>query len=163
MKAFDSPPEQPGFAPFDVTPVPSVSVIVLTYNARHFVAECLNALETQTFTDFETILVDNASLDRTAEYVREHFPRVRLVASRSNGGYGAGNNLGASCATGDILVFLNPDTVPACDWLANLIGGMRRHRCRFATSKIVLQSDPERLNSAGNEIHFVGLSFCRGV
>lgn len=146
-----------------MTLVPSASVIVLTFNARPFIADCLHALDAQTFTDSETIVVDNASVDGTAEYVREHFPWVRLLVSPSNGGYGAGNNLGASSARGEILVFLNPDTIPASDWLANLIGAMRQQHRRFATSKIVLQSDPERLNCAGNQVHFLGLSFCRGL
>jgi hypothetical protein len=146
-----------------VSSVPSASVIVLTYNARNFVSQCLLALQAQTFTDFETIVVDNASSDGTAGFVRDQFPQVQLIASPTNGGYGAGNNLGAAHAHGDILVFLNPDAIPQLDWLGNLIGAMRQHNRKFATSKIVLQSDPSRLNSGGNQIHYLGLSFCRGL
>jgi GT2 family glycosyltransferase len=146
-----------------VPPAPSVSVIVLTYNAREFVGDCLSALHAQTFSDFETIVVDNASSDATADHVRDRFPGVRLVVAPSNGGYGAGNNLGAAQARGEILVFLNPDAVPTRDWLTNLVGAMRQYRRQFATSKIVLQSDPTRLNSSGNQIHYLGLSFCRGL
>jgi GT2 family glycosyltransferase len=142
---------------------PVASVIVLTYNARTFVEHCLSALAAQTWGDFETIVVDNASSDGTAEFVRERFPAVRTLASLRNGGYGAGNNLGASCASGDILVFLNPDAVPESDWLEKLVVGMCSRGRKFATSKIVLQADPERLNSAGNLIHYLGLSFCRGL
>jgi GT2 family glycosyltransferase len=146
-----------------MTPNPAASVIVLTYNAREFVADCLEALAAQTFTGFETIVVDNASPDGTARYVRAHFSRVRLIESPVNGGYGAGNNLGATHARGDILVFLNPDAIPSPSWLAELMGAMRQQNRHFATSKIVLQSDPELLNSGGNQIHYLGLSFCRGL
>jgi GT2 family glycosyltransferase len=142
---------------------PSASVIVLTYNARPFVERCLDALAAQTFTDFEPIVVDNASPDGTADFVRQRFPRVHLIRSLRNDGYGAGNNLGASHANGEFLVFLNPDAVPERDWLANLIGALRRHRSRFATSQITLLSDRTRLNSGGNFIHYLGLSFCRGL
>jgi GT2 family glycosyltransferase len=142
---------------------PSASVIVLTYNAHAFVERALSALAAQTFVDFETIVVDNASSDGTADFVRERFPALQVVASPRNGGYGAGNNLGASRASGDILVFLNPDAIPEPDWLEKLLVGMRSHGRKFATSKIVLQADPERLNSAGNLIHYLGLSFCRGL
>jgi GT2 family glycosyltransferase len=142
---------------------PFVSVIVLTFNARAFVERCLTAVRNQTYARFEVIVVDNASSDGTADFVRERFPQVRVISSSSNDGYGAGNNLGAAHASGETLVFLNPDAVPKSDWLAQLVGSMRRHGRRFATSKIVLQSDPERLNSGGNLIHYLGLSFCRGL
>ena len=142
---------------------PSVSVIVLTFNAAEFVEHCLTAVFGQLYTDFEVLVVDNASSDGTAELVRERFPNVHVIASPTNGGYGAGNNLGASQARGEILVFLNPDAIPEPDWLDNLIQGMRRNRRHFATSRITLLSDPRRLNSGGNLIHYLGLSFCRGL
>lgn len=141
----------------------TASVIVLTYNARPFISRCLSALAAQTCTDFEMIVVDNASYDGTADFIREQFPQVQLILSPSNGGYGAGNNLGASAASGDTLVFLNPDAIARPDWLEQLLGAMHSHRRKFATSKIVLQSDPTRLNSGGNLIHYLGLSFCRGL
>ena len=62
-----------------------------------------------------------------------------------------------------MLVFLNPDAVPEPDWLRNLIGGMQAAGRKFATSMITLQSDPQKLNSGGNLIHYLGLSYCRGV
>ena len=142
---------------------PSVSVIVLTFNAREFVERCLTAVFHQTYVNFEVIVVDNASSDGTADFVSERFPQAHLVRSQRNDGYGAGNNLGAAHASGEILVFLNPDAVPERNWLWHLIDGMRQHGRHFATSKITLQSDRERLNSGGNLIHYLGLSFCRGL
>jgi GT2 family glycosyltransferase len=145
------------------TLAPAASVIIVTYNAREFVGDCLAALAAQTFNDFETVVVDNASPDGTADHLRDHSPPIKVIAAQTNGGYGAGNNLGAAHARGEILVFLNPDAVPNPYWLANLINAMRGHGRQFATSKIVLQSDPQRLNSGGNQIHYLGLSFCRGL
>lgn len=144
-------------------PGTSVSVIVLTYNARGFVDQCLSALMAQTVDGFETIVVDNASPDGTADFVRTNFPSARVIESPTNGGYGAGNNLGARHAMGDVLVFLNPDAIPDPDWLEQLLCGMRQHGRHFATSQIVLQSNRQRLNSGGNQIHYLGLSFCRGL
>lgn len=142
---------------------PLVSVIVLTFNAREFVERCLTSVFNQTYRNFEVVVVDNASSDGTAELVRERFPQARVICSVANDGYGAGNNLGVRHASGDILVFLNPDAVPERDWLRHLIDGMRQHGRRFATSRITLQSNSQRLNSGGNLIHFLGLSFCRGL
>jgi GT2 family glycosyltransferase len=145
----------PGSAP--------VSVIVLTYNAREFVERCLDPLFEQTYPNFEVIVVDNASADGTADFVSDRFPNARLIRAPHNDGYGAGNNRGANVATGEVLVFLNPDAIPEHDWLSQLVGSMQRHRRQFATSKITLLSDRQRLNSGGNLIHYLGLSFCRGL
>jgi GT2 family glycosyltransferase len=146
-------------------PNPSVSVIVLTYNARGFVERCLEALFNQDYpkSRFDVVVVDNASSDGTADFVQQRFPSAQLVRSKTNDGYGAGNNRGAAKARGEILVFLNPDAVPEPQWLSQLVGAMQYHGRQFATSKITLLADPRRLNSGGNLIHYLGLSFCRGV
>jgi GT2 family glycosyltransferase len=142
---------------------PFVSVIVLTFNARAYVEHSLDALLGQDYAHFEVIVVDNASSDSTADFVAERFPKVRLVRSPRNGGYGAGNNLGAAQAHGDVLAFLNPDAIPEPTWLGCLVGAMHRSGRQLATSMITLQSDRQRLNSGGNLIHYLGLSFCRGL
>jgi len=143
--------------------LPSVSLIVLTFNARPHIERCLTAVAAQTAPPRELIVVDNASTDGTAELVAARFPSARLIVSPTNTGYGGGNNLGAAQARGDILVFLNPDAIPDPDWLEQLVTAMGRYGRRFATSKITLARDRERLNSGGNLIHFLGLSFCRGL
>jgi GT2 family glycosyltransferase len=140
-----------------------VSVVILTFNARQYVEKCLASVFSQPYPSFEVIVVDNASADSTAEFVGERFPRARIVLSPTNCGYGAGNNLAAASARGDVLVFLNPDAIPEPHWLERLIESMHQHGRDLATSKITLLADRERLNSAGNLIHFMGLSFCRGV
>jgi GT2 family glycosyltransferase len=145
------------------TSSPSASVIVLTYNAREFIERCLAALFGQTYPNFEVIVVDNASSDGTADFVSERFPNARLVRSRDNAGYGAGNNRGVADAVGEVLVFLNPDAIPEQTWLTQLVEAMQRHGRQFATSKITLLSNQQRLNSGGNLIHYLGLSFCRGL
>src|SRR5689334_16249619 len=122
--------------------LPAVSVIVVTYNARPFVCACLEALVAQDYPRLQVIVVDNASSDGTADLVRRRFPSVTVLDSGHNGGYGAGNNLGARIAEGNVLAFLNPDTVPEPDWLPELVRGMRTHGSRWATSKIVLLADP---------------------
>ncbi len=142
---------------------PSASVIVLTYNSREFVDRCLDAVLAQTYPNFEVIVVDNGSCDGTADFVSARYPHTLLVRSRDNAGYGAGNNLGVADAVGELLVFLNPDAIPEREWLCQLIEGMQRHGRQFATSKITLLSDQQRLNSGGNLIHYLGLSFCRGL
>jgi GT2 family glycosyltransferase len=140
-----------------------VSVIVVAYNARAFISQCLDALLGQDYERYEVIVVDNASSDGTAEFVQRAYPALTVVESSTNRGFGAGNNLGAAKAAGEVFAFLNPDAVPAVDWLRQLVGTMRRCNRQLATSMILLQSDPTRLNSGGNLVHYLGLSYCRGL
>ena len=105
-----------------------LSILVLSWNGRKHLEECLPALRRQESpgVDWEVLVLDNGSSDGTAEWVRSEHPWVRLVESRSNLGFCAGNNLLAERAQGDALVFLNNDTRPAGDWLARLVSVYRQ-------------------------------------
>lgn len=141
---------------------PAVSVVIVTYNSAACVIECLGAATAQSYPHFDIVVVDNASTDGTASVIRERFPSVQLIESPRNLGYGGGNNLGARASTGELIVFLNPDTVVEPRWLAALVDGMLERGSSLATSKITLLTDPGLLNTSGNQIHFLGLSYCRG-
>ncbi|OZF36020.1 hypothetical protein CH296_06855 [Rhodococcus sp. 14-2496-1d] len=84
-----------------------LSVIVVTYNSKEIVGSCIEPLQNKPA--IEIIVVDNASSDGTADFVREQYPAVRVVDSGGNLGFAKGVNLGASYATGVALVLLNPD------------------------------------------------------
>jgi GT2 family glycosyltransferase/glycosyltransferase involved in cell wall biosynthesis len=97
-------------------PAPLVSVIIPTKNGRHHLAECLPSLVAQSYPRLEIILVDDASSDDTAAYVRNRFPQVRLLSQKNGPNFAAACNLGAEVAAGDYFFFLNNDTVldPYC-------------------------------------------------
>ncbi len=107
--------------PSDASSAPRVSVVIVNWNGKHHLGECLGSLRTQTFRDFEIILVDNGSQDGSGEYVREYFPEVRLVALRKNCGFAGGNNAGIRVASGRYLALLNNDTRVDAEWLTNLL------------------------------------------
>src|SRR6185503_9375669 len=67
--------------------VPDISVVVVTWNGRQYLEECLSAIEAQRGVRCETILVDNASTDGTADFVRSRFPAVRLIQLAENRGF----------------------------------------------------------------------------
>ncbi len=85
----------------------SLSVLIVSYNARDRLRNCLASLTEA----FEVVVVDNASPDESAAMVRDEFPEVRLVAWPKNRGFSAGVNEAARIASGDCLLLLNPDTV----------------------------------------------------
>ena len=101
---------------------PSVHVIVITCNGRRHLEGCFTSLEKTAYRNYEVWLVDNASSDGSAEYVAEHFPRVRILRNRENLGFARGNNLAmiqALDAGADYVFLLNDDTVVLDErWLA---------------------------------------------
>ncbi|MEP7357616.1 MAG: glycosyltransferase family 2 protein [Anaerolineales bacterium] len=98
---------------------PQISIIIVSWNVRDALRACLLSLPTGE-ADIETIVVDAASSDGTAEMVRAEFPWVRLIASTENLGYSRGNNLGLAQAQGQYAFILNPDTELVGDALARL-------------------------------------------
>ncbi len=90
---------------------PRVSIIVLTWNEKRHVLECLDSLRRLEYPNLEIIVVDNGSTDGTQKIIKEKFPELKLIQNKENLGFAEGNNIGARHATGDYLLFLNNDTV----------------------------------------------------
>jgi GT2 family glycosyltransferase len=92
--------------------IPSVSIIVCNWNGKDVLRDCLRSIVTQTHdVTFETILVDDASTDGSAEMVSAEFPDVRLVRRVVNGGFVRANNEGINHARGAYCFLLNSDTL----------------------------------------------------
>lgn len=89
-----------------------LSIIIVNWNVRDLLEKCLTSIykETQNL-DFEVIVVDNASNDGSVKMIKEKFPQVRLIANKENKWFAGGNNQGFAVASGDLILFLNPDTV----------------------------------------------------
>lgn len=85
------------------------SIIIVTYNSGDTIKNCLDSI-LKSEEAAEVIVVDNNSSDDTVRQVKEYKTKVRLIGQSSNAGFAKGNNLGASFAKGEYLVFLNPDT-----------------------------------------------------
>jgi len=96
---------------------PIVSIIIVNYNAKHFLTEFVASIERNVTIPFEIIMVDNNSQDGSAAYVRKNLPQVTLIESGTNLGFAKGNNLGAKHARGEYILLLNNDTVLETDLL----------------------------------------------
>jgi GT2 family glycosyltransferase len=129
------------------------SVVVVNFNGRRHLADCLAALERQTLPrhHYEVLFIDNDSHDGSVEFVRDHFPHVRVVIVPDNPGYVAANNLAMRLARGRYVVLLNNDTRVAPGWLEALVAAARAGGSRLGgvTSRIVFRDDPTRINSTG--------------
>lgn len=100
-----------------------LSILIVTYNSARLMGDLMQHLYAEIEaarpqTDIEVVLVDNASADGTATLIAQQFPWVKLIASPTNLGFAAGNNLAAQKASGRYLLLLNPDAMPAKGALA---------------------------------------------
>jgi GT2 family glycosyltransferase len=89
-----------------------LSIIILNYQTKNLVKYCIKGIKSLNLNlDYEIIVVDNASYDRTFEMIREEFSGVKFIQAKENRGYAAGNNLGIKQARGKYILLLNPDIV----------------------------------------------------
>jgi GT2 family glycosyltransferase len=140
------------------------SVIIVSYNSRKHLEHGLPSIIASLGESDELILVDNASGDGTTDWVRQEFPRVRLVASETNLGFGGANNLGVEHAGGEFVVFINPDTAVDAGWLEPLLRTLNDNsQAQLVTSRIILMHDPATINTCGNDVHLSGITLCRGM
>lgn len=141
---------------------PSVSVIVVNWNGRPLLPDCLDSLAQQTWQDFETILVDNGSEDGSADWVAAHYPRVRVIRLDSNRGFCGGNNAGIRAATGEYVVLLNNDTRVEDRWLENLCQVMASDPTLAACdSKILYFGNRGRIWMSGVDYSIAGVPLGR--
>lgn len=125
--------------------MPAVSIIIVSWNVRQLLLQCLASLrDAYDGLDTEIIVVDNASSDGTAAAVRAAFPDVQIVANEENRGFTGGNNQGLAVASGRYLFLLNPDTEVQPGALLELWRFMQEHpkvgiagpRLRYADGSI---------------------------
>lgn len=89
-----------------------LSVIIVSYNVRNFLESCLYSVEkAASEIDMEVIVVDNNSPDSSVAMVSEKFPSVKLLRNKENHGFSKANNQARELATGEYILFLNPDTL----------------------------------------------------
>jgi len=140
-----------------------VSVIVLNWNGKHFLQECLGSLRQQTFKEFDTILVDNGSTDGSVQYIERRFPEVKVIALPKNTGFASGNNVGIQASDTEYVALLNNDTKADPGWLEALTKALEEHpQVGFCASKILLHDPPDVIDSAGDLFYTCGVGEKRG-
>lgn len=142
---------------------PTVSVIIVSYESGPTLERCLAGLAAQTFTDFEILLVDNASTDGAPQAAVAADPAIRFLQPGANLGFAAGNNLAVKSAQGRWLALLNPDAYPEPGWLAALMDGAARHPGVESFASLQTSADdPAVLDGAGDNMTSAGIPFRGG-
>lgn len=99
-----------------------LSVIILNYNVRFFLEQCVLSVQKALGNiDGEIIVVDNYSTDGSGEMMKQRFPNVKFIENKANLGFPKGNNIGVAEAKGEYICILNPDTVVAEDTFVKVL------------------------------------------
>ncbi len=140
-----------------------VSVLIVTFNSEAVIKECLDALFDQDYKDFELLIYDNASSDRTCDILQNYNDRrIRLYKGRFNKGFGFALNRLVEISEGEIIASLNPDTVVDKGWIKNALRHFERVDVGMVSSRVHFKDDPDLIDSAGHLIYPDGLNRGRG-
>jgi GT2 family glycosyltransferase len=142
---------------------PRVTVVIPNWNGERFLEICLGSLRTQTFRDFETLVVDNGSSDGSIELARRDFPKVRVISLDKNRGFSAAVNVGIMVSEANLVALLNNDTEVDPGWLEALVRAAAEHpEAGFFASKLVDFRDRRLLDGAGDALRKSGLPYRLG-
>jgi GT2 family glycosyltransferase len=141
--------------------VTAASVVVLAFGDEPWLASAVGSALRSDICDLEVVVVDNgttAGLTRLAE----SDARVRVVGDGTNLGFAGGVNLGVAHSRGSVIVLLNSDAELLGDSLATLVERAQLPGAGIVGALIALADEPDRINSRGNPLHVLGLSWAGG-
>lgn len=104
---------------------PKVSIIIVNFNNRDFLPPLLESIHRSKYKNLEIIIVDCASRDGSVEFIRQHYPDVKLFTFKKDPGFSGALHYGAKKASGDFILFLNTDIVLPPDLLNNMVKEMK--------------------------------------
>jgi GT2 family glycosyltransferase len=140
---------------------PTVSAVMLAWGDEPVLEEAVRAVLTSEDVAVEVVLVDNGCTTDAVERARTH-AGVRVVTPGENTGFAGGCNLGATHARGEYLVFVNGDAVVEPLATRRLVDALSED-VGLSSASLRLYDAPETINSAGNPVHFSGLSWAGGL
>ena len=138
---------------------PAVAVVVVGHDSAGDLAATLPALTAQLRPGDELVVVDNASADGTAAAARALAPAATVIETGANLGFAGGCNAGARGSRAPLLLFLNPDAVPAPGCVEALRACAQRRPGWGAWQALVTMAGGRLVNTAGNEVHYLGFGW----
>lgn len=142
---------------------PAVSVVIVVWNAKKYVMECLTSLREHCASVYdEVIVVDNASTDGTPDLVAELFPEFKLIRNASNLGFAQANNIGIAQSSGEYVCLVNSDVKFNDDCLSPMLQFMSQHLDAGMVGPTMLSDDGEVRRST-MRFPTVWNEFCRAL
>lgn len=137
-----------------------ISIIIVNYNGKEYLLNCLEGVFASTYPDFEVIVVDNGSEDGSVAAAEKMYgprPNFKVVALEKNFGPSYARNRGVEVSQGRYIAFLDNDTRPEPSWLEPLVGAMEKDsQIGACQCKILLMDEPEKIDYVGDYISNLG-------
>ena len=139
-----------------------LSVVIVNYNVKYFLEQCLDSLEQAAEgIDHEVIVVDNASTDGSTEYLTSRFPNIKWMACRENNGFSKGNNIAIAQAKGEYILLLNPDTIVTKEAITGCVEFMDTHADAGACGVYMLRTDGTFAPESRRALPTPFVAFCK--
>ena len=135
---------------------PRVSIVIPNLNGLNYLKDCISSVLSQRYMPFEIIVVDNGSTDGSIQFLRSHFPTVKIIALPENIGFAGGCNRGVIAAKGEWIVLLNNDTVAEPAWLEELVGAARPEDVAVVGSRCPTRGVPEKYYEMNGTLNVLG-------
>ena len=137
---------------------PLVSIIIVNYNGKAHLEKCLLSITKSSYKNYEVILVDNNSSDSSIEFVQKNYPSVNVIKLDNNYGFAEPNNIGAKSAKGQLLLFLNNDTITTPDFIRELVNAAEESPEVAIFQSLLLKPDGS-IDSSGDFIDMYGRAY----
>src|SRR3989338_401735 len=152
---------------------PKIGIVLINYKtyAKRFLEDCRDSMRKIDYPKdkYVVYIVDNATSPETEAYIHETWPEAVILPNKENSGWGGGNNVGIERAFADgceDIVLSNMDVIVHQDWLKELVeAAYSDKKIGMVQSKLLLwpiKDGVQRINSVGNQIHFLGFGYCKG-
>lgn len=141
------------------------TIVIPNYNGIKYIEQCLESVYGGTVTDFDVIVVDNASTDGSLALIEEKFPKVRLIKNSKNTGFSVAVNQGIEASTTPYVILLNNDTRVEKTFVRELervLDEDKDKKTFSASAKLISLYDREKTDDAGDYYCALGWAFARG-
>jgi GT2 family glycosyltransferase len=139
-----------------------VSIIILNYNGKQFLENCINSIKLQTKKKYEIIVVDNASPDNSGRENAIKFPDCKFILNNENVGVPEGLNIGIRNSKGEFIILMNNDVTVTSNWLDGFFDAYNKLGIALYQPKFLKMKNPEILDGTGDMINIFGFGFARG-
>jgi GT2 family glycosyltransferase len=133
-----------------------LTVIIPNFNGKHLLKECFDSLKDQNY-PFRVIIVDNGSVDGSADYIENNYPEFDLIRNKKNMGFAVAVNQGIKATDAEYVLLLNNDVVLEMNCVINLVECIKKDLNYFAvSSKMILYQERTKIDDAGDEYTLLG-------
>ncbi|HUS51538.1 MAG TPA: glycosyltransferase family 2 protein, partial [Candidatus Paceibacterota bacterium] len=130
---------------------------MINYNGKDYLQKCIDSILKNNHKNYEIIIVDNNSIDGSVDFVRKNYSKIQIIELDKNYGYAKPNNIGAKFAKGNVLFFLNNDTIIYENTVEEILKGFQNPEIGICQS-LLLHPD-NSVDSSGDYVNYSGIPF----